>query len=806
MHAQPLSLESSGVLFATTNQQSISLITPPLHLPSGTGRVLVVSAACPDAGAEGIFASVRLLWQTEERPDFHVEEQVVHLAAQPTEIIFDLPQPASEMHRLGVQFQGRMPPLRTRGIEIPSMSTGQKLEHFFRQFGVLESIQGYSVNFVRGPMPLGRSLNYYVISSLAMAIGIYLLPRYATTSPIRGGTIAAIALAAWFLADVPMTWRFTRQVDEDRIPYAGTNDLGRHVAEHGAEVAWADEQLKRISTIGATFAVISDDPFAPAHRLAYLAAPLRTRRDNFAEADFIFVCNSSVAKFDADKGLFTLGDRPPIPATEAARSSAGVYLLRNQSTGRRASLIPLEEPASQIRVSPPWLILGIMAPWAAGVGLLAALRRRRLSLAGLIGTGWFLGQMLMIALLSLTLLLTGTGHARVVLLILAIIGLLSCPAAFRHRPGSITDIPSRQAASLKRPSVWKSLVAVLLVGSIGIRIGYMALDQWSVSARCDDAISMWLFKAKSIAVLDRLPTDPSNDYYLGGSNPHYPLASPLIAAWLPMVAGQWEERIATAPWLLCYLNLLLLIGGGLRRWLTRPQAIAAAYVVGSLPLMAMHVVRPGYSDLMLAAFLAACVCYLMTWKATGQTGDLVLGGLFALTAACTKREGPPVVAITLAILVGGSWRQLLPYSRAIRLTLAAATVMGALLILCVVGFSDHAENVSAIGYHSGVWSALARHLFVWDSFHILFWLVAASLPVLFWRKKLADGISAALLIICWCGLIAAIFVLTPQAVFALNDQTPSRLFLQVAPSIVLVLGAVLGTTVLRERESLDGKL
>lgn len=799
-------MDRSGVLFATTNQQTISIITPPLHLPSEIGRVLVVSAACPDAGANGVIASVRLLWQTEERPDFHMEEQVVRLAAHPTEIDFALPRPASEMHRLGVQFQGRMPRLLTRGIEIPALTTDQKLDHFFGQFDVLESIQGYSVNFVRGPMPLGRSLNYYMTALSVMAIGVYFLSRYAAASSIRGGTIAAIALAAWFLADLPMIWRFARQVDEDRIPYVGTNDLGRHVAEHGAEVAWADEQLRRISSVGATFAVISDDPFAPAHRLAYLEAPLRTRRDHFADADFIFVCNSSAANFDADKRLFTLGDRPPIPATEAARFSAGVYLLRNESKGRTATAIPFVEPAPKNRVSPPWLILGILAPWAAGVGLVAALRRHRATIAGLIGTGWFVGQMLVIALLSLTLLMTGAGHARAVLSMLAIIGILSCPALFRHRPMPISETPARPAVSLKRASIWRSLVVVLLVGSIGIRAWYLALDQWSVSARCDDAISMWLFKAKSIAVLDRLPTDPANDYYLGGSNPHYPLVSPLIAAWLPMVAGQWEERVATMPWLLCYLNLLLLIGGGLRRWLTGSQALAAAYVVGSLPLLAMHVVRPGYSDLMLAAFLAGCVLYLLNWKATGQTGDLVLGGLFALTAACTKREGPPIVAITLVFLVGGSWRQLLAHSRAVRWKLAAATVLAIFLIFRVVGFSDHAENVAAMSYRSGIWAALARQLFVWDSFHTFYWLVAALLPLLIWSKKLADGVSAALLILCWCGLIAAIFVLTPQAVFALNNQTPSRLFLQITPSIVLVLAAILGTTVLRGRETPNGKL
>jgi len=805
VNAQALAVDDTGVLLAPLGNRPISLLTPPLHLSCNFGRILIVRAECPDAAAGGVRASVRLLWQTEERPDFHFEEQIVHLGRKPTEIVFGLPARAIDLHRLGVQFTGVTQRLRTQGLEIPAFSPVQKLDYFIRQLGVAEPILTHSVNFVRGPALLGRSVNYFSVSVMIAAVGVYLLSRTVTARPIRWQTTGLILLVVWVATDVPATWRFVRQVAGDRAKFDGLDTTGMIAAAHGGEVAWAYEQLTLLSEIGATFAVVSDDSFAPTHRLAYLAAPLRTRREQALNADFIFICYASGAAYDANTGLLTISDQQPVQATEVARLSPDVYLLRN--TKKTPPATRLDEPVSQKPVSLPWLILGIVVPWVTGMGLIAALGQRHSNIFATIGAGWLAGQTLIIAALAFALLVTGAGHARLLLASLVLLGIAFWSLAHRRKATSPTvELHAKRSSAPYRSSVWQTLGIVILLGIITTHVWQKGTSQWNVTARCDDAISIWLFKAKAIAVLNQLPTDPASDYYLGGSNPHYPVSCPLIAAWLPMVAGHWEERIATLPWFLCYINLLLLIGGGLRRRLTGTQATAVAYVVGSLPLVAMHVVRPGYADLMLAAFLIAGVLYLAVWRSTGRLRDLAMGGLFALTAACMKREGPPVVAIALAALVGGSWRQLLVYPRAIRWGLALAGAAGIALVVQVVGFSDHADNVAAFGYHTGVWSAVGRHLFEWDSFHALFWIVAALLPVLVWKLRVPHGGAAAVLILGWCGLITAIFVLTPQARFALNDQTPSRLFLQVAPSIVLVLAATFGKTVLSTTEVDHGSL
>jgi hypothetical protein len=786
INAQVLSVDDAGVLFSPMGNRPISLLTPPLKLYGDLGGILVITAQCPDATDQGVRSNVRLLWQTESRPDFHFEEQVICLGRKSTEIVFGLPVRATFLYRIGIQFSGVGQKLRTTGIEIPSTSPIQKLEFFVRQLGSVGPILNHSINFVGGPLPLGKSVNYFMVSLMIAAVGIYVSARSIMANPIHWRAIGLILLIVWVAADIPSTWRFARQVGEDRSKFQGLDAGGQIAAAHGGEVAWAHETLSQVSGPGATFAVVSDDPFGPAHRLAYLEAPWRARRENAQDAGFLFVCYSSATKYDANKKLFTIPDRAPIPAEEIARLSPDVYWLRNLSTALTAIQSgPTVTPGS---VSLLWVLLGIAVPWVSGMGLILALERMRLgappaNAAKVIGVGWLAGQAIVIALLAVAFLVTGASHARIMLIAVALFAAAFWAIALRRSRiptlslGNSNRLIARDTQTGgKAVSAWQTLGIIVLLGLLVSKIWLMGVSQWHVPARCDDAISIWLFKAKAIAGLDRIPMDPAGDYYLGGSNPHYPLLVPLIAAWLPLVAGQWEERLAALPWLLCYVNLLLVIGGGLRRWLSRSQAIAAAYVVGSLPLLAMHVVRPGYADMLMATFLAGAVLYLSLWRETGRLMDLAIGVILALVAACMKREGPPVVAIAVAVLICGTWRQVFAYSQARRWGLGLAGTAGAALVFIVVGFSDHAESLSAMSYHPGVWSALARHLFEWDSFHALFWIVVVLLPVMVWKPRVLNGQSAAILIFGWCGLIAAIFVMTPQARFALNDQTPSRLF------------------------------
>lgn len=449
-----------------------------------------------------------------------------------------------------------------------------------------------------------------------------------------------------------------------------------------------------------------------------------------------------------------------------------------------------------------WVVAAILAPWAFGSALVVLLQDRRPHWALVMGAGWIAGQAVLLVLLYGSFAVSGESHSRWILAILAAgaialwgwgyqRGVLTKPGLDRLRD-EIDEID--MAPTPPRPwySDWVVAFFVVFVSiAFLVKLYCIIGSHATVLTRGDDAISIWLFKAKVVTVLDALPFDPSHDYYMAGSNPHYPVFPSLMAAWGPLLIGEWNERLATLPWLLFGINLVLLVAGGLRRWLPALPSWLVAYVVASMPLVSVHVYRPGYVDFLLAAFLAGAVLYLLAWRSTDFPRHLILGGLFLVATACMKREGPPIAAIVALGVALTSRHQIQDWSgRTWRCVLGGAA-LAVLVVAMVVDFREQAETALEYGYHPNVWAALWRHLFVWSSFQFLCWGMIAAVLVVSCRRSAMNRATTIALTLGLAGFVGCVFLFTSQARFALNDQTPSRLFMQVAPAIIVVLAVSL---------------
>lgn len=450
-----------------------------------------------------------------------------------------------------------------------------------------------------------------------------------------------------------------------------------------------------------------------------------------------------------------------------------------------------------------WVVAAIIIPWAAGTALALLIQSRarqsyrdnRIGLLFALGAGWPAGQVMVMTLLYVVLTITDASQSRWILGLLTVLGGLFWFQVVRQgilgRLFAESDVSERSSPSSVS---WVSRILIVIIGSsLLVKIGLIACAHAVVPVRNDDAISMWLFKAKVIATLDQLLTDPSHDYYLGGSNPKYPVFAPLLAAWVPLVAGTWSEQLATLSWLGFYLSLPLLAAGGLRHWLGTTHAWITAYLVASMPLLVVHAYRPGYADLPMGVFLAATVLCLLLWRSTDHTPLLVFAVVLAVATASMKREGPVVAAVAgTAVMIFGR-RHVIEMSMFVRLSMLVTFVASVLTVASVVDVSDVSENLRGFQYESRVWVALTRHLFHWSSFHFMGWGVVAAVFLLLFRSNAVHRGPAILLVLGLLGLDACIFLFTPQARFALNDQTPSRLFLQALPGVVLALAIPVGT-------------
>lgn len=453
------------------------------------------------------------------------------------------------------------------------------------------------------------------------------------------------------------------------------------------------------------------------------------------------------------------------------------------------------------------LLFGMGLPWTTGMSFLTLLDSSKRSWGWRIGAGWLLGQVLLAATLYGQSALAGRIHVIGTIITLMVIGVaIEWMKAHRRRWAecdAITGHPARVSVppvakdEKRQEAPWSggasawfavafALMAVLTAARLAAFVG-VAMD---VPIRADDAYTIWLYKAKVIAGLGALPLDPAAPFYQAGSYTNYPPLVPLIAAWPALCAGQWSEGLEALTWILFYASLIGAVGGALASIGCSRRAIIAAYLAGSIPLACMHVYRPGYADLPLACFVAATVGSLLRWRKLGRVTDFVLAVAFASTAACTKREGIGYAVLTLLVygVAGAAFWQHAP--RRACLLAAVALAVGASITAWVVDFGDQGRAMTTIRYHPEVWAALMRHGLAWLSLGPAVAVLGAMLLGCMVRACLRSGIAPGTGAAAWLtagvlAFVAGIFVLTDEARFALNDQTPSRLFLQGLPAMML---------------------
>ena len=332
VNADLLSIDDTGIRLARKGSRHISLITPPLELPSGVGSVVSIEAALPDVAAtDAISTQVKLLWQAEDVPEFKYESIVVELSAQPRPIRFSLPRPASEIHRLGIQFPDLSGPVQIRSIGLPALSASSRFGLALQQAARREPIENHSINFLTGPLILGHGLNYYLVSATAACLGVYLFVVLLARRRIRGRVMAGVILAAWLVADAQFTWSLLLQSSDEAEAFGGLSVPARIAIAYGPELTWTEAQLKALGGEGESFAVVSDDPFGPAHRLGYLLASQRLRKDSYADASFIAVIHGQSAVYDEKGRRFRAGTGDWVDAERISSFSSSVYLLRRRA-------------------------------------------------------------------------------------------------------------------------------------------------------------------------------------------------------------------------------------------------------------------------------------------------------------------------------------------------------------------------------------------------------------------------------------------------------------------------------------------
>lgn len=321
-----------------------------------------------------------------------------------------------------------------------------------------------------------------------------------------------------------------------------------------------------------------------------------------------------------------------------------------------------------------------------------------------------------------------------------------------------------------------------------------------------DAWAAWLLKPKAWMLGGHLDAFVGFDEWLADASGtlrtaqtwSYPEALGRIAVWFASAWGDWNAGVVGAIWLALWIALLGGVFGGLRSLgLARDRAVIAAYALGSLPLINVHVALAGYADLWIAALIAfACLAWMRGLE-TGARGSFVLAALFALLLPTVKLEG----AIWLVLLAGSMLYAWMPL-RLRRIALVLAPLIGAGVVAAYllrlplvapaldrIGLTSDTDVLLA--HAPAVIGAAADGLFSQYNWH-LFWIAfALTLVVRFATLRQSAPLRfVGLFLLLGSAFLFALFVLTPAGKWAESYTAVNRLSLQIVPAM-LVFAALL---------------
>ncbi len=407
--------------------------------------------------------------------------------------------------------------------------------------------------------------------------------------------------------------------------------------------------------------------------------------------------------------------------------------------------------------------------------------------ATLSGYALLLGMLLITLLLQLLSIigvpfsLTSVGLAALPVLLAGVLA----PSSWKS---SAWEINRPMSAGLSR---WQMLLLAVLLGLIFARLLALGLEAGTHPVWSWDARQHWTKQAKVFfeqgAAVPYVPLEAwlsaGGEGVYTNMHPDYPIATPLLQAWVSTALGYWHESRVNLPWIAMYIALGLIFYGQARAWgLDILTALAGTYMVLSMPYLNTHVALAGYADLLMAACFLGALSAFALWSASGQRGHAIIAILCGTGCLLIKNEGfywmlsllPGVVVVRLGL----------------RRALAAglAMLLGLLLLLWLLPgdlvIAGHTLDDTALRYRPDAWLPVGISFFQHDNWHFLAWLFLAALLLL----PLCDRDSlpaitpvAACLVSAIC-LYLALYLLTRHAAGAVGFTSLNRVALHLVPA------------------------
>jgi hypothetical protein len=306
-------------------------------------------------------------------------------------------------------------------------------------------------------------------------------------------------------------------------------------------------------------------------------------------------------------------------------------------------MLPVTDPYT-LTVGCAYLALVLMLGYAI---VCATSQSRTRHWVGLISLSFAAGSGVL-PLLLFAISIAGFKPSRPVLIGIAIIAIAAIIWLGKNGRIIQPSVPSRRHKF--DPLSFVGLLSLGLIAAAGCNI--TAFASWPGLLDID-SFAIWMLKAKWV-YFDALRPMLAvfHDPILSYSHQDYPLSLPFLVAGLWAAIGHVNDNAAKLLLVPTWCAMTGMMYSAIRRFHRRATALAVTAVFCTAPTLAYKAgLLVAETPLLLA--MVGTATQLLRWMEEGETGDLILAGLFAAIAAFAKNEGLamlPVVAVAALIV------------------------------------------------------------------------------------------------------------------------------------------------------------
>jgi hypothetical protein len=302
-------------------------------------------------------------------------------------------------------------------------------------------------------------------------------------------------------------------------------------------------------------------------------------------------------------------------------------------------------------------------------------------------------------------------------------------------------------------------------------------------------------------------------YTLGASGGAYiPLLVPFLQLWGMLGTGGTDCFIVYLPWLIVLVATALNIYGYLRKFgVSRMLSLVTTYCFLTVPLLNVHAMLAGYSDLWVTGLFTSAMLAIHRWEYARERPQFLLVVFLTVAIALTKASGILfcllIVISVISVLLARRSRKLL------LITTTCSVLVLSLLAFIVLQFPERSTQlildilggsripileIDSFEYHPG-YIFMFETLILTGNWHLIGMAVLFVVPLSIYKlKKPETPASVVVAIVVGFTALVLVYMFTDRFRYAMDYTQLGRAMMPLIPSVLILL-ALFVDRALRQR-------